>query len=97
MDVLGSNMNKNELLDILAYLLWKEETAYELSFSHINLCKKIYKEVMSLLKGDTEQWQNEPPHRHFCTFHLECRDLGNLVFQEKRLEMIEQRLKEFVP
>ncbi len=93
MDALDSNMDKKYLLDMLAYLLWDDKTAHEFGFLHINLCKKIYKEILEELKRQAAHWQNSSPGRNdFGTINLECQDLGNLFFLEKRLEMIEERI-----
>ena len=95
MDALESNIGKKNLLDLLAYLLWEENTAQELSVFHIDFGKRLYKEILEELKRQAAHWQNISPNRYdFGTLNLGCQDLGNLFFLEKRLEMIEQRLAE---
>lgn len=93
MNSLESNMDKKHLLDMLAYLLWEESAACELSVFHIDFGKRLYKEILADLKKQADHWQNSSTHRDdFGTINLECQDLGNLFFLEKRLEKIEERL-----
>lgn len=92
MDALESNLDKKYLLDLLAYLLWEEKTAHELSFSHINLCKRLYQEILQELKNQAAHWKNSSHQDDFGAINLQCQDLGNLFFLEKRLELIEERL-----
>ncbi len=95
MEALESNMDKKNLLDMLAYLLWDEKTALELGDYHIKFGKKLYKEILAELKNQAAYWQNTSPSRFdFGTLNLGCQDLGNLFSLEKRLEMLEQRLAE---
>jgi hypothetical protein len=93
MDALNSNVEKKHLLDMLALLLWEEKTAHELSPFHIKFGKRLYKEILLNLKSQTEYWQSTSPDRYdFGTLNMGCRDLSDLYFLEKRLELIEQRL-----
>lgn len=95
MEALESSMDKKNLLDMLAYLLWEESTARELSEHHIKFGKKLYKEILAELKIQAAYWQNTSPSRFdFGTLNLGCQDLSNLFFLEKRLEMLERRLAE---
>ena len=95
MDTLESTMGKKNLLDMLAYLLWEESAARELSDNHIKFGKKLYKEVLAELKSQASYWQNTSPSRFdFGTLNVGCQDLGNLYSMEKRLELLERRLAE---
>ncbi len=94
MYVLSGNIDKRHLLDMIAYLLWQEETEHELSNSHIKFGKKLYREVLNTLKDEAQQWKNSKYKNEFGDINLECQDLGNLFFLEKRLERLEQRLVE---
>lgn len=94
MYALDCNLNKKNLLDLLAYVLWEENTANELSDFHIRFGQRLYKEILQELKGQAQQWRNSTYQDSFGDINLECQDLGNLFFLEKRLEMIEQRLEE---
>ncbi len=87
---------KKYLLDMLAYLLWNENTPHELSGRHIPLAKGLYKEILEGMKKEV----------HLCCVNTEdfgfmdaeCQELGTVYFLEKRLEVIEwcleERLKE---
>lgn len=95
MDALNCNVGKKNLLDMLALLLWEEKTAHELSPFHINFGKRLYKEVLADLKSQTAYWQDTSPDRYdFGTLNMGCRDLSDLYFLEKRLELIEQKFAE---
>ena len=95
MEALNRNVDKKHLLDMLALLLWEEKTLYELSPFHIQLGKRLYKEILADLKSRVAYWQNTSSDRcDFGTLNTGCRDLSDLYFLEKRLELIEQRLAE---
>lgn len=95
MDALNSNVNKMHLLDMLALLLWEEKTFHELSPFHIKFGKRLYKEILADLKSRAAYWQNASPNSYdFDTLNMGCRNLSDLYFLEKRLELIEQRLAE---
>ncbi len=95
MNALNSNVDKKHLLDMLALLLWEDKTAHELSPFHIKFGKKLYKEILADLKSQAAYWQNISSDRYdFGTLNMGCQDLSNLYFEEKRLELIEQRLAE---
>jgi len=95
MDALNSNAEKKNLLDILALLLWEEKTSHELSPYHIKFGKRLYKEILADLKSRAAYWQETSLERYdFGTLNMGCRDLSDLYFLEKRLELIEQRLAE---
>ena len=91
MDVLDSKSEKKHLLDMLAFLLWEEKTSHELSPFHIKLGKRLYKEILADLKNQAAYWHvTAPDHYDFGTLNIGCRDLSDLYFLEKRLELIEQ-------
>jgi hypothetical protein len=95
MDALNSNVEKKNLLDMLALLLWEEKTAHELSPYHIKFGKKLYKEILADLKSRAAYWRETSPDRYdFGTLNMGCRDLSDLYFLEKRLELIEQKFAE---
>lgn len=86
-------LEKRYLLVLLVYLLWNEKIAFELSFSHVHLGKRLYKEVLEELKKKFSAWEKEGGAR-FDELNLICQELGHLYFLEKRLEKIEHKLKE---
>ncbi len=95
MNILDSKLEKKHMLDMLAFLLWEEKTAYELSPFHIKLGKKLYKEILADLKSQAAYWHVTTPDRYdFGTLNIGCQDLGDLHFLEKRLELIEQKFTE---
>lgn len=94
MHILSDDVDKRYLLDMIAYLLWHEETEYELSSSHIKFGKKLYREVLDTLKNDSQQWKASKNRNEFGNINLECQEMGNLFFLEKRLEKLEHMLVE---
>jgi hypothetical protein len=95
MDALNCNAGKKYLLDMLALLLWEEKTAHELSPFHIKFGKRLYKEILTDLKSRAAYWQETSPDRYdFGTLNMGCRDLSDLYFLEKRLELIDQKFAE---
>ncbi len=93
MNALDCNLSKKNLLDLLAYVLWEENAAHELSSFHLRFGQRLYKEILQELKSQARQWQTSAYRDSFGNINLECQDLGDLFFLEKRLEMIEQRLQ----
>ena len=69
MDTLSCNVDKKQLLDILALLLWGADLKSQIASRHSTL--DDYK-----------------------TLNMRCRDLSDLYFLEKRLELIEESLAE---
>jgi len=94
MIILDSDVDKKSLLDILAYLLWEEKATNELSMFHIDFTKSLYKKILEEIKRQVEQWQDSSYRDDFSSINLECRDMSDLFFLEKRLEKIEQILTE---
>jgi len=91
--VLDSKIDKRYFLDIMAYLLCDQSFAYELGHSHVNLCLKLYKEVLGELKSHLEQDLTIAGGLDdFAMISLECRELAELFYMEKKLELIEERM-----
>lgn len=77
----------------MAYLLCDHSLAYELGHSHVNLCLKLYKEVLAELKNDLEQDLTIASGLDdFAMISLECREWADLFYMEKKLELIEERV-----
>lgn len=92
MNILESKSEKLSLLDMLAVLLWEEKIVRELSPYQIKLGKRLYTEILADLKNQAAYWHvTAPDHYDFGTLNIGCRDLSNLYFLEKRLELIEQK------
>jgi len=90
---LDSKIDKRYFLDIMAYLLCDQSLAYELGHSHVNLCLKLYKEVLAELKNHLEQDLTIASGLDdFAMLSLECRELADLFYVEKKLELIEERV-----
>jgi len=87
------NIDKKSLLDILAYILWDEQMVNELGTCHIDLSERLYKEILSELRGQAEQ-HSVSCSDAFTTINLKCRSLGTLFYLEKRLEILKERLAE---
>lgn|GEM_PF-1245000 len=93
MNVLDSKIDKRYFLDIMAYLLCDQSFAYDLGHSHLNLCLKLYKEVLARLKNHLEQdLAIAGGLDDFNMISLECRELADLFYMEKQLELIEERV-----
>lgn len=91
--VLDSKIDKRFFLDIMAYLLCDQSLAYELGHSHLNLCLKLYKEVLAVLRNQLEQDLTVAGGLDdFAMISLECRELADLFYMEKKLELIEERV-----
>ncbi len=92
MDALDTRSEKMHLLDMLAFLLWEEKTSHELSPFHIQLGKKLYKNILDELKSQAAYWHVTAPDRYdYGTLNIGCQYLSSLYFLEKRLELIEQK------
>ncbi len=94
MHILSDNIDKRYLLDMIACLLWYEGIEYELSNSHIKFGKKLYREILDTLKNDVQDWKTSKYRSEFGNINLECQEMGNLFFLEKRLEKLEHMLIE---
>lgn len=92
MDTLNCNADKKQLLDILALLLWGEKTPPESSPFDIKFMKRLYKEILADLKSQIAYRHSTPDD--YETLNMKCRDLSDLYFLEKRLELIEERFAE---
>ncbi len=93
MIVLDSKIDKRYFLDIMAYLFCDQSFAYELGHSHVKLCLKLYKEVLAELKKQLEQDLTIAGGLDdFAMISLECRELAELFYLEKKLELIEERV-----
>lgn len=93
MKVLDSKIDKRYILDLMAYLLCDQGFAYEFGCSHVNLCLKLYKEVLAELKNQLEQDLTIAGGlSDFAMLSLECRELADLFYLEKKLELIEERV-----
>ena len=68
----------------MALLLWEEQTAPEVSSM-----KRLYKEILVDLKSQIACRHNAPDD--YEALNMKCRDLSDLYFLEKRLELIEER------
>ena len=91
--VLDGKIDKRYFLDMMAYLLCDQSFAYELGHSHVNLCLKLYKEVLAELKNQLEQDLTIAGGLDdFAMISLECRELADLFCMEKKLELIEERV-----
>ena len=89
MDALDSNVDKKHLLDILALLLWEGNTTLEVSSFDTRFMKRLYKEILVDLKSQIECRHSAPDD--YETLSMKCRDLSDLYFLEKRLELIEEK------
>ena len=92
MDALDCNIDKKHLLDILALLLWGENTTLEVSTSDTRFMKRLYKEILADLKNQIAYRHNSPDD--YEALNMKCRDLSDVYFLEKRLEFIEERFVE---
>ena len=92
MDALGCNVDKKHLLDILALLLWGENTTLEVTPFDSRFMKRLYKEILADLKSQIAYRHNAP--NDYEALNIKCRDLSDLYFLEKRLELIEERFVE---
>ncbi len=90
MDILSCNADKKHLLDILALLLWEEKVF--VSPFDIKFMKKLYRVILADLKNQTGYRHDNPDD--YDHLNLRCRDLSDLYFLEKRLELIEERTAE---
>ena len=89
MDTLSCNVDKKQLLDILALLLWGEKDS-EISPFDIKFVKRLYKEILADLKSQIASRHSTLDD--YKTLNMRCRDLSDLYFLEKRLELIEESL-----
>ncbi len=83
------NIDKKNFLDVLAYLLWDKDTDQEYIFWHIGLCKRLYNAIVQDFKS---QLALKVAADDIRAINSECYDLGIILFMEKRLELIEERL-----
>ncbi len=79
---------------INAIAISNKNDRYELSNSHIKFGKKLDREILDTLKNDMQEWKTSKYRSEFGNINLECQEMGNLFFLEKRLEKPEHMLIE---
>lgn len=84
---------KRNLLELLAYLLCEQSIAFELGYGYIGFGLKLYRKTLEDLKEQRRNYENNSSCRNsFAVISAESRELAELFYAEKILEMIEKRV-----
>ncbi len=90
--ILDGRLQKQLFLDLLAFLLWNEETPDELTPHHLRFGVKLYEEVLTEMKKETVS--NGKRVDIFGFLNLECEKIGTICSLEKRLDVLKELLEE---
>ncbi len=84
---------KRNLLELLAYLLCEQSIAFELGYEYIGIGLKLYRKTLKDLTDQQRNYENSASCRSsFAVISAESRELAELFYAEKILEMIEKRV-----
>ncbi len=84
---------KRNLLELFAYLLCEQNIAFELGYGYIGFGLKLYRKTLKDLKDQRRNYENSSScRRSFNVIRAESRELAELFYAEKILEMIEKRV-----
>jgi len=84
---------KRNLLELLAYLLCEQSIAFELGYGYIGSGLKLYRKTLKDLTDQQRNYENSASCRSsFAVISAESRELAELFYAEKILEMIEKRV-----